>query len=175
MYNKIYDGKDVYLAKMKVEDVDTYVKWMNDENVTKGLIGGKMEVTMEGESEWIKANADKNQFAIISKSTDKIIGNCGFNEINSMHKVGTIGIFIGDMENRGKGFGTDAVRTLVKYGFEKLDLHVIRLFVYSFNESAIACYKKVGFKECGATREACMYKGKRYDEIMMDILREEVT
>ena len=175
MYKKIYDGEKVYLAKMRVEDVDTYVKWMNDENVTRGLIGGVQTVTREDEENWIKANIDTNQFAIVRKKDDKIIGNCGFNEINDMHKVGVIGIFIGEVDNRNKGFGTDAVRTLVKYGFEKLNLHVIMLTVYAFNEAAIACYKKVGFKECGKCREACFMDEKRYDKIMMDILREEVT
>ena len=91
-----------------------------------------------------------------------------------MHGVGTLGIFIGDDENRDRGLGTDTVRAVVKYGFETLNLHVIRLYVYSFNERAIKCYKKVGFKEQGRTREACFIDGKRYDEIIMDILKEEV-
>ena len=140
MYKKIYDGEKVYLSKMRVEDVDTYVKWMNDENVTRGLIGGVQTVTREDEEGWIRANIDANQFAIVRKKDN------GRYEMVSGHRR-----------------------------FEKLGLHVITLTVYAFNERAIACYKKVGFKECGRCREACFIDEKRYDKIMMDILREEAT
>ena len=173
-YKKIFEGEHVYFSKMNIEDVDTYVKWMNDEKVTRGTLGGKITINREGELEWIKENIDKQIFAIIDKETDKLIGNCGYNIINEMHGVGTLGIFIGDSENRNRGLGTDTVRALVKYGFEALNLHVIRLYVYAFNERAIKCYKKVGFKEQGRTREACFIDGKRYDEIIMDILKDEV-
>lgn len=173
-YEKIFEGEYVYFSKMSLEDVDTYVKWINDENITRYTLGGKITMTREGELEWLKANRDNEIFAIIDKKTNKLIGNCGYNVINEMHGVGTLGIFIGDDENRDRGLGTDTVRAVVKYGFETLNLHVIRLYVYSFNERAIKCYKKVGFKEQGRTREACFIDGKRYDEIIMDILKEEV-
>ena len=62
---------------------------------------------------------------------------------------------------------------LLNYGFNTLNLHNIYLGVYSFNEAAIKCYKKVGFKEAGRLRQAKYYNGKRYDDITMDILRDE--
>ena len=47
------------------------------------------------------------------------------------------------------------------------------LNVYSFNDIAINCYKKVGFKEIGRRRGAIVKKNKRYDIIYMDIIKEE--
>ena len=57
--------------------------------------------------------------------------------------------------------------------FDYLNLNNIMLNVYSFNENAISCYRKVGFKEFGRRREAIMKKNERYDIIYMDIIREE--
>ena len=47
------------------------------------------------------------------------------------------------------------------------------LSVMSFNERAIACYKKVGFKEIGRRRKGYFLNGKYHDEIFMDILKDE--
>ena len=62
---------------------------------------------------------------------------------------------------------------LLNYGFNTLNLNAINLGVFSFNEVAINCYKKVGFKEIGIQRQAGFCSGKRSDVILMDILKEE--
>ncbi len=59
------------------------------------------------------------------------------------------------------------------YGFNYLNLNNIKLDVLSFNERAIACYKKCGFKEYGRRRKSEFVNGKYYDRISMDILKEE--
>ena len=90
---------------MCVEDAEKYVKWMNDFKVTDGLNGSKNLVTVESEREWIeKNNKDGNfQFAIVKQENDELIGNCGFNELDLTNQKGSIGIFIGEEENRNKG------------------------------------------------------------------------
>ncbi len=175
MYFKKIEGEKVYLSPMCVEDVEKYVKWMNDFKVTDGLNGSKNLVTVESEREWIeKNNKDGNfQFAIVKQENDELIGNCGFNELDLSNQKGSIGIFIGEEENRNKRYGSEALELLISYGFEYLNLNNIMLSVYSFNESAIACYKKVGFKEIGRRREAYFKNNERYDDIYMDILRNE--
>lgn len=175
MYYKKIEGKKVYLSPMCLDDAYKYVKWMNDSKVTDGLNGNQNLITLESEKEWIeKNNRNGNfQFAIVKQDNDELIGNCGFNELDTINRKATIGIFIGEEENRGKGYGYEALTLLISYGFDYLNLNSIMLSVYSFNENAIACYKKVGFKEIGRRREAYLMKNKRYDDIYMDILREE--
>ena len=175
MYFKKIEGKKVYLSPMCVEYAEKYVKWMNDFKVTDGLNGSKNLVTVESEREWIeKNNKDGNfQFAIVKQENDELIGNCGFNELDLTNQKGSIGIFIGEEENRNKGYGSEALELLISYGFEYLNLNNIMLSVYSFNENAIACYKKVGFKEIGRRREAYFKNNERYDDIYLDILRNE--
>ncbi len=174
-YFKRVEGDRLYLSPMCLEDVETYVKWMNDDNVILGLNGGKGMANVESEREWILANLRNNreQFAIVRKSDDKLIGNCGFNNLDINNGIGTVGIFIGEEKDRNKGYGSEALKLLLSYGFRNMNLHVIRLSVYSFNKNAIKCYEKAGFKKAGKIREACLINGKRYDEIIMDILKKE--
>ena len=79
---------------------------------------------------------------------------------------------IGDEENRSKGYGTEAMKLLVDYGFNILGLHNIDLNVFEFNKQAIKAYEKVGFKEYGRRHESYFLDGKFYDEISMEIINE---
>lgn len=175
MYFKKIEGKRVYLSPMCVEDAPKYVKWMNDFEITDRIDTSQNLVTLENEREWLeKNNKDgKFHFAIVKQENDELIGNCSFDDLKLIHQTATIGIFIGDEENRGKGYGSETLELLLSYGFNHLNLNNIMLKVFSFNERAIACYKKVGFKEIGRRREAYFKNNERYDIIYMDILRSE--
>jgi RimJ/RimL family protein N-acetyltransferase len=81
-----------------------------------------------------------------------------------------LGIFIGQKEYWGKGYGEEACRLICRYGFDHLNLENIILRVYAYNEKAIACYKKVGFREIGKRRSAKKILRKRHDVLFMDLL-----
>ena len=110
---------------------------------------------------------------IVRKEDDKLIGTVGLHEIDNIHRTATLWIFIGYKDGRNKGFGTETVRLILDYGFNYLNLKNIRLDVMEFNERALACYKKCGFKEYGRRRKCNFINGKYYDTIEMDILAEE--
>ena len=76
-------------------------------------------------------------------------------------------------EYRGKHIGEEAIKLILDYGFNYLNLNNIKLTVLEFNKRAIACYKKCGFKEMGKIRQAYYLNRRYYDEILMDILKEE--
>ena len=124
----------------------------------------------------ILANMSERQahlFGIVDKETDKLIGNCGLNAINTLHRKASFGIFIGDQNYWNKGFGTEATKLVLDYAFNILNLHNIQLEVFSFNKRAINSYQKAGFKTIGRRREAIILAGEKYDEIYMDILADE--
>lgn len=174
-YFKKIVGEKVYLSPINEEDVEIYVKWMNDFGVTDGLGSSHLVTTLNGEKDWI-INNNKNgelQFAIIDKKNDTLIGNCGFNDINYLRQIAEIGIFIGEEKNRNNGYGSDAILLLLRYGFEYLNLNNICLKVYSFNERAINAYKNCGFKEFGRRHQVLPLKGNLYDDVYMEILRSD--
>ena len=172
-YFKKLVGKQVYLSPMCVDDAETYVKWLNDFEVTDG-VGSSCRVTsLESEKEWLKHNSNQYQFAIVRLVDDTLIGNCGIHEVDQLRQCADVGLFIGDEENRNKGYGGEALNLLLDYCFDYLNLNNVLLKVFSFNERAINCYKKVGFKEIGRRRQSYYLKGKFHDEVYMDILRSE--
>ena len=174
-YFKKLEGPNLILAPMMMEDAPTYVKWLNDYRVTDGIGKTKDVTTIENEIEYLQniTKEGKYNFCIVTKDKEELIGSCSIMNIDQINQTAELGILIGEESKRGKGYGQEALKIMLDYGFNTLNLHNIYLGAYSFNEQAIACYKKVGFKEAGRLREAKFYNGKRYDDIKMDILRDE--
>lgn len=174
-YYKKLIGERVYLSILNIEDAEKYVEWFCDFSVTDG-IGKSGDVnTIEAEREWIQKAVRENEynFAIVNLENDELIGNCGIMNINRKDRCGEVGIFIGNEENRNKGYGAEVLKLLLDYGFNYLNLNNIKLDLMEFNERALACYKKCGFKEYGRRRKCNFVNGKYYDTIEMDILAEE--
>lgn len=172
-YFKKLIGERIYLSPMNVEDASTYVKWLNDFSVTDGIGSSYRVADLESEKKWIENNAGKYQFAIVRLEDDMLLGNCGLESIDHLKQCADIGLFIGEEENRNKGYGAETLHILLDYGFNYLNLNNIMLKVFSFNERAIACYKNVGFKEIGRRRKVYYLKGTFHDDVYMDILKEE--
>ena len=174
-YFKKILGDRIYLSPMNIEDAEKFTKWMNDFNVTDGINSSSKIMGLEAEKEWIENVLKENQyvFAIVKKETDELIGNCSIINISHKNRIGTLGIMIGEEENRNKGYGQETLKLLLDYGFNYLNLNNIGIDVLSFNERAVACYKKLGFKEIGRRRETHYINGKYYDHIMLDMLSRE--
>jgi len=174
MYFKKLVGKECYLSPMDINDAEKYTEWLNDLEVSTNL-GHVYEsiLNVEGEREILKDLSKNHNYSIIDIETDALIGSCGFLEIDNLNQAAEIGIFIGDKKFWDKGYGTEAMALLMDYGFKALNLHNVMLRVFSFNERAIKCYEKIGFKTIGNRREALKRGDKTFDIIYMDILYNE--
>ena len=102
----------------------------------------------------------------------ELIGICGLHSIDHYHQRAEVGIRIGKAY-WGKGYGQDAVRTLVDYGFRHLNLAKISLQVLADDERAVGAYRKAGFVEEGRLRAHAWYDGARHDELVMSVLRDD--
>ena len=116
---------------------------------------------------------DESRFAIFELENLSYIGQCGLRSPDYRSGTGTLGITIGRKEFWGKGYGTEAVRLVVDYGFRFMNLQNVMLRTASFNERGQGAYKRAGFKEMGRRRNAIFIDGKRYDEIYMDCIPSE--
>jgi len=173
-YFKKLVGDRIYLSPRNSEDVEIFVKWLNDFQVTDYTGRSSKIVTIEGERKYLEDHSNgEADFVIVTLEDDKMIGTVGLEKIDKTNQIATLGIMIGEAEYQNKGYGTEAIRMLLEYGFRYLNLNNIQLSVFEFNPRAIACYKKCGFKETGRRRKSNFINGKYYDSIYMDILREE--
>ena len=80
---------------------------------------------------------------------------------------------IGDKDYWGKGYGSDALKVLIRFIFEEVNIYKIKLNVFSFNKRAISCYKKLGFKEEGILKDELYRNGKYFDIIPMALFKED--
>ena len=175
-YFKKLVGERIYLSPRSIEDLEKYTEWMNDFEVTDYIGRSNQIMTIEAEKKYLEENINEEAvFAIVDIEKDKLIGSIGLHKVNHFKRTATLGIFIGDKDYRNKGYGTEAIRLILDYGFNYLNLNNINLDLLEFNERAFACYKKCGFKEYGRRRKSEFVDGKYYDRISMDILAEEFT
>ena len=173
-YFKKLVGESVYLSPNSMEDAEIYAKWLNDP-VVSGYLGMFREMhSIRGEELALEKMATSgHNYAIVALEDDRLVGNICLMGIDHIGRNATIAIYIGETDNRGKGFGADALRLILRFGFKTLNLNNIMLFVHEDNAPGIACYKKVGFKEYGRRRKCEFKNGKYMDLVLMDILSEE--
>lgn len=112
-------------------------------------------------------------FSIWTLADDKLIGFGGLGVDHWHQGDGWLGIGIGEPAYWGKGFGTDAVRAIARFGFEELNLRRISLGVFAYNERAVRAYEKAGFVVEGRVRQSVFRDGQRWDEFIMGLLRED--
>jgi RimJ/RimL family protein N-acetyltransferase len=175
-YFKKLIGERIYLSPRNIEDVEKFTEWMNDFEVTDYTGRSGQIMSLEGEKKYLEENSNPEAtFSIITLDNDKLIGTVGLESIDHLNRTATLGIFIGDKDYLSKGYGTEAIRLLLDYGFNYMNLHSVKLNLMRFNERALKCYKKCGFKETGKIRENKFINGKYYDTIAMDILENEFT
>lgn len=173
-YFKKLVGERIYLSPKNVEDVEIFTKWMNDFYVTDYTGRSSKTMTLQEEKEYLEKNDNnKSTFAIIDIETDKIIGTLGLHDVDHINRTATLGIFIGDRDYWSKGYGTEAIQLLLDFGFNYLNLNNIDLSLMEFNQRALKCYQKCGFRESGRRRKCKFINGKYWDSIHMDILAEE--
>lgn len=174
-YKKLV-GEKCYLSPCSLEDAEKWTEWDNDLEVAIPLGSGaytpiSLERVREGISKLMKKQ--DHVFSIVDLKTDKLIGRCLLFDIDQVNRKATSGINIGDKAYWDQGYGQDATKLMPDYGFNLLNLNNITLGVFSYNERAINCYRKVGFKEIGRRRKSKLIGGKWFDGVWMDILAEE--
>ena len=173
MYFKKLVGKKCYLSPIDVNDAEKFTEWLNDMEISINLqlYGGA--ISLENERAFLSNLSKDHNYSIIDLETEKLIGNCGFLDIDYVNQTAETGIFIGDKKFWNKGYGTEALSLLIDYGFKALNFHNIMLKVYEYNKSAIKCYEKIGFKQIGKRREALHRNLEKYNIIFMDIIQNE--
>ncbi len=175
-YYKKLVGRKCFLSPCSSEDAAKWAEWHNDLAVTIPL-GNEAYTPFSLERARASIGDVLQQqyhvFSIVDLGTDTLIGRCGLFDIDHVNRCAMLGILIGEKSYWDKGYSQEATSLLLDYAFNLLSLNSIMLGTFSFNERAIRCYEKVGFREIGRRRQARIIAGKRYDTVLMDILAEE--
>jgi RimJ/RimL family protein N-acetyltransferase len=174
----IIEGKLVRLRPAEMDDLDRNTAWMNDAEVTRHL-SMRYPLARDAEEQWMRDGTSAQLsytnafFAIETKEGGVHIGNVNFHQVIAENRKARLGVAIGDKTYWSRGYGTDALVTLCRFGFEDMNLHRIDLLVDADNLRAQACYRKVGFVEEGRLRQVRSTRGRYVDQLVMGVLRRE--
>jgi len=170
------EGKLVRLRALEPEDLERNLRWMNDGEVRQFLLDARYPISRAEEEKWMEANQGSSfrhvRLAIETREGQHI-GNMDLRHTSPEHRRAELGIMIGEKDCWGRGYGTDAIRRLLRFAFEEMNLNRVYLTTDENNSRALACYRKCGFREEGRLRQDRFLEGRYWDTIVMGVLREE--
>lgn len=174
----MFEGKKVRLRSFELTDLPDIMKHWNKIHLRREL-GPVVPQSQEEREEWIRKTwADRKAgiayaFALEDRELGRFLGHCNLNNVRAINRTASVSLAIYDENDRGKGFGTDAMKVILKVGFDYLNLHRIGLNVFHTNPRGIRVYEKVGFKKVGELRHTDYVEGEYVNDVCMDILEDE--
>lgn len=169
-------SKKVVLKEIKSKDTDDIIRWRNQPFIREKFIHQEL-FTKESHEKWLETmvyTGKVHQYIIYVTGASKglyAIGSAYLRDIDYDSQKAEFGIFIGEQEYLGKGFGCDATEIMINYAFEELKLHKVILRVLANNIRAIKSYKKSGFVEEGYLKDEIKIGGIFQDIVLMAIFR----
>lgn len=112
------------------------------------------------------------RWGIVEKSSGKVIGTCGFHNINKRHYRAEIGYELSDIY-WNHGYMKEALQTIISFGFEEMNYKRIEGLIYPGNYSSRKSLEKLGFKEEGLLRDYMYFRDEMADLLMYSLLKRE--
>ena len=170
-----FEGRLVRLRAPEESDADALNHLFGDPDVLAGITFAFPQ-SKAGYVEFIRsARGSESQIVFTIETLEgEPLGTCDIRAIEARARTAEVGLWIAK-HRWGKGYGTDAMRVMCRYGFRVLNLQRIGLLVYETNPAAIRSYEKVGFRREGTLRRAQYLGGRYIDVLVMGLLAEELV
>lgn len=169
-------GDRVLLRALEVDDLERCYTWMNDPYIVRTL-KSRYPIPFHTESEWLEAavtpSSAERHFAIERREDRVHIGNASLHQIDWVSRVAWFGVFIGEPASWNQGYGSDAIRSLVRFAFEEMNLRKLRINVFEYNERAKHVLLQIGFVQEGKLAREFFREGKYHDICVLSIFRED--
>lgn len=169
-------GQNIVLRAISESDAPLLLKMMNDPETEKMLGGVSFPISMVAQQNWIRRQMENSSVlrCIIADRTNEEtgLGTVILSDIDQKNGSAQVHIKLGVENCRGKGYGTDAVKTIVKYAFEEMRLHCIYADVLEYNIASQKLFEKCGFHKDGLLRGR-VYKGGNYINVVTYSCLEE--
>lgn len=171
----MYTDGVVTLAPFERDDLPQILAWVNDVALCQAIDRVLPVTSLEHEKWYEELVLQKDAVTFGIRLDASLIGLCGLRGIHPRQRHAELWIYLGDATQREKGLGSRAVRLLVRFGFDQLNLHRIHLYVVAHNTAAQRVYRACGFHEEGRDREHIYSDGRYHDAVRMGILHDELT
>lgn len=114
-------------------------------------------------------------FQLLQKESGANIGWCGFHTWYFQHFRAEIGYVLTDDTQRGNGYMKEALPGIIRYGFEKMNLHRIEAFIGPANTPSLKLLNRMGFVKEGHLREHYFKDGNIEDSVLYALLKNEFS
>jgi RimJ/RimL family protein N-acetyltransferase len=176
--NNLLEGKSVRLRGFELTDAPKILDHFNDIEIRR-FMDMPAPHSQEQEEQWIRNTWDARKsgrahfYAIEHKQSKQLIGGCGLFGIEKINRRGELMIILYNKESWGQGFGTEALKLLLQFGFKHINLKKVDLYTHDTNKRAQRVYEKLGFKPGGRRRQASYFEGTYHDLLYYDLLASE--
>jgi RimJ/RimL family protein N-acetyltransferase len=177
MNGDFWKGEQVQLVAPDPEKhLDIVKSWEHDTEFTRLLSLSPVRLT--GKAKWkeeMETIPEPYSFdwTIVTRADGRVIGFISLFRVLLVHRNCTVGIGIGDRADWSKGYGSDAMRIVLRFAFQELNMHRVSLDVVASNARAMRSYEKCGFVTEGRVRGANQRLGTREDLVKMGLLRRD--
>lgn len=172
----LFRGERVRISARRKTDYAAVARWSTDSGYISNIQVPAHPITPE-QAQAAEAEAIRCRNSLIFRlrtiPDDHLIGTIGFYDVHQEWQSAEYGIAIGEAAYRGKGYGTEATRLMIAYGFLELNLHRIWLRVIDTNIGGIKAYEKSGFTYEGRKRHGFRRNNVWHDTLFYSILRPE--
>jgi len=173
----VVEGSLVRLRAPEPADAEAFYAWFNDRDAVAGL-GIRYPVPRRAKREWVERaqpRYDNASFSVETRDGGTLLGTCGlFDTDVPENRSAQLGVALVNRAEWSKGYGTDTVRTLCRFGFEQMNLHRIELLVFATHPAARRVYERVGFRADAVARKAHWGNGAWVDDVHMSLLEGEL-
>lgn len=168
-------GELVYLRTLERSDLPAVVRWMNDPEVTRYLLSAPLYGPEEMEQWYEQRRGTDDRVLAMMDDGDELIGYCGISRLEWEERRCNMWLIIGERGAWGQGYGTDAVRVMLRYLFDEVNLNRVYLTVDEENDRAMRLYERCGFRREGVSRKARFKNGRYRNDVTMAVLKREWT
>ncbi|HLE92440.1 MAG TPA: GNAT family protein [Anaerolineales bacterium] len=179
---QLFESQDIRFGPIDHEkDPEIESKWTHDSEFMRLMETGPARpmsaalVRKQYEKLEKQIEEEKNlyYFTIRAKANDRLIGRAAVQWIEWANGNGFLRLGIGAAEDRCKGYGSQALRMLLRFAFAELNLFRVSAIVAEYNEGAIALLKKFGFVQEVCRRKSLERDGRRWDLLVFGLLNDE--
>ena len=178
--NSIFETERIRLTAFSDDDLPQFAAWLSNFGLQR-LVNPGMSTPHDKDDflnpdGWFQADirSEKSRiFALRTRKDDVFIGVSALSGLNMVTHCAEIGINLAHPDYQGKGYGSEVMLIIMRYGFQQFNLNKINLQVMGFNTRAIRLYEKLGFQHEVRQRETLFHDGKMFDSLFMGILRSE--
>ena len=175
---KLWEGEKVRLRAVRPDDVDLFQRYADDSELDR--LAGETEYPYSAERERRRLEKeldedkdDDDRMLVIETLGGKFAGTIQLYGTDRRHRTAEMGLVLDNRKAWGKGYGSEALRLLLRFAFRELGYEKVNLQVYEFNTRAITLYEHLGFQHEARLRSQIYADGRRWDEIWMGMTRAD--